>query len=84
MQATQQATNTAIAMPVLKRNNTGEAVRFLQQLLIATHYLTSDAFDAKFNATTEEAVKYFQANNNLKPDGIVGDKTWRALGAAFV
>lgn len=36
--------------------------------------------DGIFGAKTEEAVKSFQRANNLKADGIVGPKTWAALG----
>lgn len=35
--------------------------------------------DGVFGKLTEEAVKEFQRTNGLKPDGIVGDKTWEKL-----
>lgn len=35
--------------------------------------------DGHFGKRTEEAVILFQKKNNLNDDGIVGDKTWRAL-----
>ncbi|HEY9853503.1 MAG TPA: peptidoglycan-binding domain-containing protein [Leptolyngbyaceae cyanobacterium] len=71
---------TTINMPVLKRNTSGEAVRFLQQILICYGYMTSDYFDSKFNQVTEDAVKAFQYSRGLNVDGIVGNNTWRALG----
>lgn len=80
MQSTNQT--TTINMPVLQSGTSGEAVRFLQQLLICYGYMTSDYFDAKFNAATKSAVQDFQAYRNLKADGVVGQMTWRALGDA--
>ncbi|MFB2877959.1 peptidoglycan-binding domain-containing protein [Floridanema aerugineum] len=80
MESTTQA--TTINMPVLQSGTSGEAVRFLQQLLICYGYMTSDYFNANFNEVTKSAVKNFQANHSLKADGIVGKMTWRALGDA--
>ncbi|MBE9223885.1 peptidoglycan-binding protein [Phormidium sp. LEGE 05292] len=81
MESTTQA--TTINMPVLQKGTSGEAVRFLQQVLIAIKY-QKDHFDAQFNAETESAVKNFQKAHGLKVDGIVGPKTWRALGDAIL
>jgi peptidoglycan hydrolase-like protein with peptidoglycan-binding domain/predicted small secreted protein len=41
------------------------------------HY--SGSVDGHYGKQTKEAVKDFQKANNLKPDGKVGKKTWRAL-----
>jgi murein L,D-transpeptidase YcbB/YkuD len=35
--------------------------------------------DGKIGTATKEAVKKFQAANNLNPDGTVGSKTWALL-----
>ncbi len=79
---TVSSSTTTINLPVLKHNTSGEAVRFLQQILICYGYMTSDYFDAKFNQVTEDAVKAFQYNHGLLVDGVVGNNTWRALGNA--
>ena len=40
--------------------------------------------DGDFGPQTEECVKFFQGNNNLTVDGIVGPKTWTALTYQFL
>ncbi len=78
----ESAAAAAINMPVLKNGDSGEAVRFLEQLLICYGYLSKNEFDAKFDADTLKAVESFQKDRKLKVDGIVGQLTWRALGSA--
>ena len=56
----------------LRRGSTGAQVRMVQRLL-------NVAQDGIFGAITEEAVKDFQRNHGLTPDGIVGVKTWALL-----
>lgn len=62
-----------IDMKVLKLGSKGEEVEDLQLYL-------KIKVDGDFGPKTEEAVKKFQKANNLKPDGIVGEKTWNAMG----
>lgn len=66
--------------PTLRKGNRGEEVRRLQQALIDQNYKPG-AVDGAFGAATEVAVKAYQADHSLQPDGIVGAKTWAALGA---
>ena len=81
MQANIEPTATGINMPVLKNGDSGEAVRFLEQLLICYGYLSKSEFDANFDADTKKAVEAFQKVQKLKVDGVVGQITWRALGS---
>jgi peptidoglycan hydrolase-like protein with peptidoglycan-binding domain len=48
--------------------------------LIALDYLDSDSPTTNFQDQTDEAVRNFQEENDLKVDGIVGAKTWDKLG----
>lgn len=64
-------------MLLVKKGSFGPAVRYCQELLVAKGFLV--AVDGDFGPATEAAVKQFQASQNLKADGIVGDKTWTAL-----
>ena len=65
--------------PTLKKGTEGELVKKLQERL---NELTGAglAADGKFGAKTESAVIHFQELNSLTADGIVGPKTWTALG----
>lgn len=60
----------------LRRGDTGEDVKVLQRWfgLVA---------DGIFGPVLESAVKDFQADEGLKVDGIVGEKSWDALEAKF-
>ncbi|KYC36829.1 hypothetical protein WA1_45005 [Scytonema hofmannii PCC 7110] len=68
------------SLPPVQNGSTGEAVRFLQQLLIVFGKLSNSDFDAIFGSNTENAVKEFQREQNLTVDGKVGPQTWAALG----
>jgi len=50
----------------------------LQQALKAAGYYNG-AIDGKLGNRTKVAVSKFQKDNGLKPDGVVGEKTWNAL-----
>lgn len=51
----------------------------LQAVLNAKYGFSLDV-DGSFGADTEAAVKAFQKSKGLTVDGIVGPKTWKALG----
>jgi len=65
-------------MQTLKKGSKGDEVRELQRLLREGGYLVQ--IDGDFGIKTEQAVKMFQKLNHLTSDGIVGAKTWAALG----
>lgn len=70
--------SSKIELPVLKIGVAGEAVRFLQQRLIAYGYYIQ--FTGQFGPQIDEAIKDFQYRyGGLLIDGVVGAKTWRAL-----
>jgi len=60
-------------MEVLKLGSKGKAVEDLQKYL-------KIKVDGDFGPKTQEAVKKFQTSKNLTADGIVGEKTWNAMG----
>ena len=60
---------------VLKKGSIGSYVGYLQQKLYSKLYPVG-VIDGIFGVNTERAVKDFQQENSLTPDGIVGAKTW--------
>jgi len=60
---------------VLKKGSRGDDVKVLQQFL----GLSADGI---FGSGTEASVKNWQVTNGLTADGIVGPKTWDAMGIA--
>ncbi len=58
---------------MLRKGDMGDSVRVLQKALAITA-------DGDFGPATEKAVKKFQASKGLGADGLVGPKTWAALG----
>lgn len=65
---------------VLKRGMSGDEVKDLQERLIQLGYTLGDfGADGKFGKYTENALKQFQSDQGLKPDGIFGDFTWRRI-----
>ncbi len=65
----------------LRLGSKGPDVRKLQESLNSILSLNPPLkIDGDFGRATNEAVKRFQAENNLGIDGIVGPKTWKALG----
>ena len=68
------------AQKMLKRGSKGTEVAYVQAILMDLGYdLGSWGADGDFGKKTEEAVKKFQQEHGLEPDGIVGDKTMEAL-----
>lgn len=67
--------------PTLRRGNKGEAVEELQALLNAKFGFDLE-IDGDFGKATETAVKEFQKQHGLTADGVVGKKTWAALGVS--
>ena len=61
----------------LQVGSKGDDVKEMQQLLNQNGYKLEE--DGKFGAKTQAAVKNFQSKNNLKVDGIVGNKTIQEL-----
>src|SRR5690242_18507879 len=68
--------------PELRHGSSGEWVTYLQQLLITAdtdRHRWPVNVDADFGATTEKAVKAFQAWVPLPVTGVVDHETWEAL-----
>ncbi|MDE5653764.1 MAG: N-acetylmuramoyl-L-alanine amidase [Muribaculaceae bacterium] len=61
-------------MKTIRRGSKGSEVTLLQKML-------NIQADGIFGPLTEEAVRDFQQKSRLVVDGIVGPKTWGALGA---
>jgi peptidoglycan hydrolase-like protein with peptidoglycan-binding domain len=70
----------ATKSPILRLGSRGDAVKELQTLL-AKAGVYSGAVDGIFGQTTRTAVINFQRSKNLRSDGIVGSRTWKALRA---
>ena len=69
-----------INVEVLKKGDSGAAVKALQTLLIGYGYkMPKYGADADFGTETLNAVKSYQKAYNLTVDGVVGANTWRAL-----
>ena len=60
-------------MTILRKGCKGNDVKLLQQKL-------NLMADGVFGTLTDEAVREFQKANGLTADGVVGSKTWTALG----
>ena len=78
----------AVAMPsvttpayaaVYQQGSSGSTVKTIQRKLKNWGYYKGSV-DGVYGPKTVSAVKYFQRKNGLSPDGIVGNKTLKALG----
>lgn len=68
---------------ILKKGSTGVNVRKLQKALHKVGYFNYPAFTLYFGSVTLKALKKYQTDNDLIPDGIAGVKTFKALGITF-
>ena len=68
-----------IVKPTLRKGDSGDAVEELQTRLNELGY-DCGTVDGKFGGKTLAAVKTFQREHSLDADGVVGRKTWAALG----
>lgn len=69
--------------PVLKKGDKGDKVKALQKMLEATGFPCGSAgIDGDFGNGTDKAVKSFQTEYGLVPDGVVGANTWPVLVSA--
>lgn len=80
----QEMKTVDIDMPVLRKGMKNiEAVKTLQRILKQLGYKGKDnkvlAIDGSFGGNTEYAVEWFQDDEKLDVDGVVGRDTWTAL-----
>lgn len=66
-------------MGSLRVGSSGDAVRALQQRLLAAGF-DPKGVDGKFGANTRAAVERFQQSKGLQVDGVAGNQTMRAIG----
>ena len=70
----------SIDLPVLKKGAKGDTVKVMQTLLMSKQYnLGGYGSDGSFGGATEKALKAYQRDNGLEPDGSCGRKTWSKL-----
>ncbi len=65
-------------LPILERGDEGRFVERVQQAL-NRHGFDPGAIDGSFGEDTERAVLAFQKKQRLDRDGVVGERTWKAL-----
>lgn len=66
-----------VLIVTVRRNDRTEAVRAAQRQLNKYGYALT--VDGVFGAATESAVREFQRQNSITADGVVAQRTWRAL-----
>lgn len=74
---------TIVWRPTIRRGSKGEDVKYVQTILYNLGYnLGSYGIDGDYGKATEAAVKEFQRDHKLNPDGVVGPLTYEALQKA--
>lgn len=68
-----------VALPTLRRGDTGAAVKELQTILNADSRYGGLEVDGIYGRDTMASVRAFQSDNGLTPDGICGPLTWAKL-----
>ncbi|MEY8350647.1 phage tail tip lysozyme [Bacillus cereus] len=71
-------TTAVITRPVLKMGSKGPDVARVQTALQNAGF-SPGGIDSDFGLKTDQAVRYFQIDNHLEVDGIVGKDTWALL-----
>lgn len=68
-----------MAIPTLRKGNSGRSVRTLQEQLNNAGADPTLAVDGRFGGATDAAVRAFQDRMGLTVDGIAGPQTWGTL-----
>lgn len=70
----------SVELPVIRNGDMSEAVRSMQQLLIAKRYSCGiDGADGEYGPATFAALTRFQRDNGITADGVCGADTYKAL-----
>lgn len=69
----------AVTTAIVNANSSKSDIKLVQQKLKNWGYYTGSV-DGIYGSKTKSAVKYFQRRNGLTVDGIVGNKTLKAMG----
>lgn len=71
--------NSSVSLQLVREGSSGPVVEQLQKRLKEKGF-DPGTIDGVFGLGTKEAVRAFQKTNGLEADGVVGQKTWKALG----
>ncbi|MGW1657500.1 peptidoglycan-binding protein [Streptomyces atratus] len=74
-----RAEREAADQPFARQGTVAEGVKNIQQRLNDLGWDPPLVVDGNFGLHSDEAVRWFQANNGLAADGMVGNKTWLRL-----
>lgn len=80
--ASPTANSSSWGKRTLKSGMTHSDVKKLQDILKKKGYVNISKTTTYFGTATKSAVMNFQKKNGLKPDGIVGASTYKALGSS--